>query len=160
METHRVTCHQLLSLVFGAVVLSTAAAAEVYRWTDAKGQVHYGQRPPHGQDARRMELPAGNAAPGGEPDAAARREHRQRVLDDFEYRRQRKREEAARLEQQQAEKAAECQRLQRQWRRLTHAGPIYYRRPGGEREYIDDREREAQKDALRPRYRDACGETP
>ena len=33
-------------LVFGACLAQAAFAESVYRWTDAKGQVHYGNQPP------------------------------------------------------------------------------------------------------------------
>ena len=39
-----------------------AGAAEVYRWTDQNGQVHFSQRPPPGE-SQRMDLPEGD--PGG-----------------------------------------------------------------------------------------------
>ena len=37
-----------------ALLLSTPAAAQVYKWTDPSGKVHYGDRPP--DDAKKQEL--------------------------------------------------------------------------------------------------------
>jgi len=56
------------------------AATEVYRWVDADGVVHFGDRPPEGVDARPVSVrpnavpsvaakPAGPQAPGGEAPA-------------------------------------------------------------------------------------------
>ncbi len=35
--------------------LAAPALADIYRWTDDHGQVHFGQNPPHGVDAERVD---------------------------------------------------------------------------------------------------------
>ena len=45
----------LLLLVLGAAA-PAAFAADVYKWTDEKGVVHYGDTPPEGSDATRVAL--------------------------------------------------------------------------------------------------------
>ncbi|MCK9194239.1 MAG: DUF4124 domain-containing protein [Nevskia sp.] len=61
-------------IILAAVALP--ASAEVYRWTDAKGVVHYTDKPP-AADAKPVELPplqtfsAGPAAAPSAPDTAA-----------------------------------------------------------------------------------------
>lgn len=47
-----------------------AAAAEVYRWTDAQGQVHFGATPPRGVSAERVDLRVSRPASGGDRAAA------------------------------------------------------------------------------------------
>lgn len=44
-------------------------AAEIYRWVDTSGQVHYGQVPPPGQRAEKLQA---TGAPPGDNDTAAR----------------------------------------------------------------------------------------
>ena len=41
-------------LVLAALLLAAPAAAQVYKWTDPSGKVHYGDRPP--DDAKKEEL--------------------------------------------------------------------------------------------------------
>jgi glutaredoxin len=41
-------------LVLASFLAATAAAAQVYKWTDPSGKVHYGDRPP--EDAKKQEL--------------------------------------------------------------------------------------------------------
>ena len=43
-----------LPLLLSALALAFPAAAQVYKWTDSQGKVHYGDRPP--DDARKQEL--------------------------------------------------------------------------------------------------------
>ncbi|ERI53752.1 hypothetical protein N878_14290, partial [Pseudomonas sp. EGD-AK9] len=38
------------SLLLVALLLPALAAAEIYRWTDAQGRVHFGQRPGAGAE--------------------------------------------------------------------------------------------------------------
>jgi hypothetical protein len=145
-------------LFLAGLCLAWPAAAEVYRWTDADGQVHYGSRPPP-QGAQRLELPA-SAPPEGDADAARRLERQRRVLDDFEYQRAKKKEEAERAARQQQVDAARCRALQQRWRLLSHGGPVYFRDAGGERDYLDDERRAAEQARLRPAYVQACGREP
>lgn len=54
---------KLPALVLG-VALATSAGAEIYRWTDDSGQVHYGGNPPANVDAEVVDNPA--REPAGE----------------------------------------------------------------------------------------------
>ena len=44
--------HLIILLVFLSVLASSAHAAEVYRWTDDAGRVHYGDKVPDAQKAK------------------------------------------------------------------------------------------------------------
>ncbi|MAL99466.1 DUF4124 domain-containing protein [Hydrocarboniclastica marina] len=47
--------------LWAALVLSaTAANAEVYKWTDAQGNTHYGDRQPEGIKSKSMNIRSGN----------------------------------------------------------------------------------------------------
>jgi len=46
-----------LLLALGVLCISAAAHAQVYKWTDSTGKLHYGDRPP--QDVRKEELKIG-----------------------------------------------------------------------------------------------------
>jgi hypothetical protein len=142
----------LCTLLFAAV----ADAAEVYRWTDEAGRVHFGERPPPG-GAERIELQQQAAPPPGDTGMAERRARQQRMLEAFEYERERKRQRALETQQSQQRKDDYCRGLQRRLRFLDHAGPIYLRRDDGTREYLDDGQRAAQRrevEAARQRHCD------
>src|SRR5690554_5750241 len=65
------TCRRLLFLVL--LSATHLAHAAVYRWTDASGQVHFGDRPPAQADSR--EVPV-NTAPIQNDSTARQRHHR------------------------------------------------------------------------------------
>lgn len=144
------------------LVVMVPAAAEIYRWTDGAGRVHYGERPPPG-DAERIELRSEHARPGTAAMAgseAERRARRQRLLDAYAYEREQKRERAAEAAQEDARRAAACNDLKRRWRRLNHPGPVYLLGEDGQRAYLDDDARAAELERMRPAYRQACGGEP
>lgn len=60
----------LIALAAGLALSPRSDAAEVYKWTDAKGVVHYADSPPEGQKYERMKVGGGTttaAAPDPEP---------------------------------------------------------------------------------------------
>ncbi|MGB5453972.1 MAG: DUF4124 domain-containing protein [Sedimenticolaceae bacterium] len=135
-------------------------AAEVFRWTDESGQVHYGERPPL-EGADRIELPqSGSPAPGVDAGIAQRRERQGRLLDAYEYERAQKKARQALEEEQRQKAATRCARIQQYWRRLSYAGPVYQTRADGTREYLSDPQRESEKARVLPSYVQACGKGP
>lgn len=61
----------VLIALLASVALS-AAASDVYRWTDAQGQVHYGSTPPVGQEAELVPIHDDRStSTTGEPTPAA-----------------------------------------------------------------------------------------
>jgi len=139
---------------------ATPEAADVYRWTDEQGRVHYGQRPPP-QGAEKMQLPATKATlPSADQPSAQRRDRQQRLLEAYEYEREQKRIAEARLAQQRERDAARCRELQKSWRLLSYAGPVYRTDTGGERRYLSEDERAAEKAELRRAHLQACGTEP
>jgi len=135
-----------------------AAAAEVFRWTDEHGQVHFSQRPPPG-GARKMDLPETGSV-GNDSDLVERRQRERRLLEAYDYEREQKKARQARKASAQQEAAAQCASLQQYWRRLSYHGPVYIKRKDGEREYLGDEQRAAEKARIRPAYVQACGRQP
>jgi len=64
------------ALLVTAALVAGTASAQVYRWTDKDGTVHYSEEPPpEGQPARKLELPeAERPKPGSGGAGEARRE--------------------------------------------------------------------------------------
>ena len=134
------------------VAAGLAQAGGIYKWTDADGNVHYGERPPPGAESREM-------APAPPPPAGDVETSRQR-LDRLLERQQRsdmlRREsiENARREREQDEaqaqvRKARCQAAKTDLEFLNEQRPVYYVDEKGERRYLDDREREEAKARLR-----------
>ena len=144
-----------------SLFLAVPVSAEIYRWTDENGRVHYGERPPH-DTAERVQLPHSAAPSAATPAAeeAERRARQQRMLEAFSHKREQKKAQKARDERERRRLAQDCERFKRHWNDLNYGGPIYYEEPDGGRRYVDDAERAAELDALRPAYRKACGADP
>ncbi len=151
-----------LWMIVGAIAFGPAIAGDVYRWTDADGRVHYGQRPPHDvPEVRTIQVPAtGAPAADANADDAQRRERQRRLLETYTYERERKRAAAAESAQRDQQRAQRCRAIQAQWRRLAFAGPVYFKRADGTRDFLSDERRADEQARLRPAYIKACGEEP
>jgi hypothetical protein len=133
----------LQALVLAAAVLagtSESHAGDVYRWTDSKGRVHLGDRPPPGVKAQAVgKLKSGAAAPTP-PFADKRRKRQQRLLEAFEKQRKERKSQRENAAAQRDERTAKCAELGDEIERLKTARYLY-RRKGAEREVLSDEER-------------------
>ena len=149
-----------LTMIILTLLSLSAAAAEVYRWTDEHGQVHFSQRPPPG-GAQTMDLPeTGTRNVPKDSELVERRQRERRLLEAYDYEREQKKARQAREVSAQQKAAAQCASLQQYWRRLSFHGPVYIKRKDGEREYLSDEQRVAEKARIRPAYVQACGRQP
>jgi glutaredoxin len=68
------TRHAISLALLGTALLAGPARAQVYRWVDKEGTVHFEQEPPAtGQPARIIRLPAEERAPVTSPEAGSDR---------------------------------------------------------------------------------------
>lgn len=123
------------------LVLPGTVFAGIYKWTDAHGNVHYGEHPP--PDAQTRELPP--APPPPEADVVRSQERLDRLLERqqrSEQLRQEDRVREAQEEEQAARLAAErrqrCIDARNQMHRLRMQRAIYTIDEQGERVYLDD----------------------
>ncbi len=70
------------------LVAGLSAHAAIYKWTDNKGHVHYGDKPGGASNAEQLNVDTSNT--GIMPDDASRDEKRQRLLDAIQEDRQEK----------------------------------------------------------------------
>jgi hypothetical protein len=100
---------KLVGITMGLVLNVPAVAAEVYKWTDALGQVHFGDRPPAGVQAMQKELrPAMGDDPGQTRGLRSGERTRLREIEKQE------REEAAKQREREQQVAAESRQRARQ----------------------------------------------
>lgn len=117
------------------------ALAEIYRWVDDSGRVHYSDRPqPGGTEA--LQVPA--AAPN-DPHLAKRRRKQQRLLDAIEEERKERREAQEHARRKQADRRRHCARALDQLRMVDRQGRVYELDDAGERRYWDAQTRERQR---------------
>ena len=96
---------RLLALLL--LALPIAAGAQVYRWKDKNGQVHYSQVPPPGAEARTL-------APPPPPSASPNQDALNKSLQDAAKAEPKAREEAIKAAEAQASRQRECQSLREQ----------------------------------------------
>lgn len=121
------------------VLAGSVATAEVYRWTDADGNVHYGDRPPAtGIDPHSVPL---RPAPAREPDHAQRRLKQRRLLEAFEAERAEREQAADEAEAASREHRRNCEKVRRDLARFDRANIVYTTDEAGARIYMSDLER-------------------
>ncbi|MGD8407640.1 MAG: DUF4124 domain-containing protein [Thiohalophilus sp.] len=144
----------ITGLLLGGLLISTAGA-EVYKWTDEQGRVHYGDKPPD-QGARQMQIDAGNGSPGPIPSEAERREKTQRLLRAYDEERRIKQQQEQRQEAEEAERRRRCARARDRLRRYTYAGSLYQLDDQGNRRYLDDSNRQQTEERARQEVEKWC----
>ena len=161
-----------------SLLLAGPALAETWRWRDAEGNVHFGDRPPAGVTAERLNVQR--------KPAALSPEDRQRRLDALradEASRNARREAASARAERDAEQAEDarasdrrrCDRARWALAALETARPVYRDENGayrvkrspnepdiytGAREYLDDAERQAEIARHRRDMGEYCADTP
>ena len=125
------------------------AMAEIYRWTDAQGQVHFGQRPAAG--AERVDV-----RPQVVERDEATRQREQRSEKFFEARREERQLAGERAGQQRAQRERECQGLREELEVLQRGGRYFRTDAAGERVYYSENDIEKARQQLASRIRERC----
>jgi hypothetical protein len=131
------TCHLLLLLLLTA----SGAQAEVYRWVDDQGQVHF-------EDRSRSQSAGGSrsyAPPAATVDnnTPQRMEKTRKLLNAYQEERRQAREQKDKQQEQQKKRAQQCARARDNLRQYERYGSIYRLDETGKRVYLSDGEREA-----------------
>jgi hypothetical protein len=131
------------------LVLSMQASAEIYKWTDAQGQVHFDQRPVSGASQVQVKPQV------IENDEATRQ--RQERTDTFYKAR---RDEQAQAEQRAGKRQAEiddyCGRLRYKLAKIRPGSTYYAVNEQGEREYLSDQQMDAARRQLGQQIAQDC----
>jgi hypothetical protein len=132
------------------VLFPLVAHAQIYKWVDEKGRVHYGEKPPPGAKSStvRKEASAPPAAPKAPPDVSSQ---------EAEFkRRQIERAQAEEAKAQDAKRRqGQCQQARTRLADAEFAGR-HYTYKGGERVFLSDAEREATLSRMRQQVSEAC----
>jgi len=159
-------------IVMLAVMLAFAAmaSAQMYRWVDKDGRVHYtATPPPPGMKARTLRSPAAPAPASAADDAAkdagakdARKGPLTPAEQEQEYRKRQLEAQKAREKEALAAKDAEakqenCLRAREALRTLESGQRVSRTNAQGERYYLDDDARASETEAARRAVQDWCG---
>jgi hypothetical protein len=122
------------------LLLTAAAGADVFKWTDADGRVRYGQHPPAGVQAERLKSAPAPAAP-------TQRKSPQQQLQDMQRQqetRQQQQAEAAAQQQRAANRKANCASARSNIEQLNYGGNRMMKMPDGSYQRLDENTRQAQ----------------
>ncbi|WP_397379660.1 DUF4124 domain-containing protein [Pseudomonas sp.] len=132
------------------LVLPGLATAEIYRWTDANGQVHFGQRPA-ASGAEKVEV---------RPEVVERdqqtREREERTSRFYDARREEQAQASAQAAERQAKRAAECQDLRRRLANIPEGYSYYRTDESGERRYYSDQQVDTARQQLQRQVTERC----
>lgn len=151
---------RLIGLVKSSVIMLWLALmpgmimAEIYRWVDDSGRMHFGDRPP-ATGAEQIKLPETTPSPA--PDAVDA-ELRTRVLKMLESERQRRTAQAAEEERQLKARRDACEKTRNRLMRFRSVPHIYERQPDGQKRYLSDEERAVEESRMQAQLAKFCGE--
>lgn len=138
-----------------SVLFSISANAGVYRWVDADGNTHFGDRPPANASSREVKV----QAPEVRNDASA--QERQQRMRDFLSEQQKEREtrqaDQAKFAEQQAKKAELCIRMRAELKNLARVSTFYRLDENGDRVYVTEEQNEQVRKDFRKKVKEACG---
>lgn len=118
--------------------------AEVYKWLDKDGNVHYGDKPPDSEqnvDAEAVHIREKKAESLPNADAATRQEYQKRLLEAMSVERQQKKEDAKNVAAEQEKASRNCARAKDNLRGYREAGFLYDLDKKGERVVLSDEQR-------------------
>jgi hypothetical protein len=143
-------------LLWCAAVLAvaTSASAEIYKWVDKDGKVQYSDSPPPAAQAKQLNISPGPASPAGAQPTYVEREkdYQKRVADQKDV--AKKEEDAGKLAEQ---KEATCKNATAALKAFDMQIPIWRTDASGERTYLSDEQREAEKLKAQKAMEESCG---
>lgn len=137
------------------LLLAFDVTAEVYKWTDADGQVHYGDRPHDSSSAEEINVDE-ETSTGFSLDDGSRSEKRQRLLDAMEEDRREKEAQREKNRVEQEKRNRQCIQLKDKLRRVESATGVYNLDKEGKRVFLTSDQRKHSEDELRAKIRKYC----
>ncbi len=144
------------------LLFTPGAEAQVYKWRDATGKIHYSDKPPAGMPAQNQNRKLGPANSASDDLPAAQKSAADRRLETA-TRDSEAKEKAANAERERAQEAQRAQACERAKVNLQglESGQIRFRLDkDGEREALDGAVREAELNEARRAVDSACAPRP
>ncbi len=146
------------TLVSGALLCAASAGAgEIYKYTDADGNVHYGDRPTGNPTEQRLAIVSRDT----DPAAVQARVEARKERDAARAEARTARDEAATAEAGEREAAeartAKCEENRSRLETYNQSRRLYREDENGERVYLDDSEREEAMQRVRDLIDEHCG---
>ena len=145
-------------IVLIALLVNTSVVyAEVFKWVDAKGRVHYSDRPQQTDSEPVAIQPTSTSVPLQDTrQQLERHQYRERLLKTLQEERQRKQQAQQEAKQQRLEAQRRCQIAQDELNRLRSAPRLYSYDATGQRVIYDEQQRKQAITAAQTQVNTAC----
>ena len=128
----------------GLWVSCASVSAEVYKWTDAEGRVHFGDQPP-ASGAEEVEIRTLITPPDHHVDERRRRQ--QKLLRSYDEDRTAQSQKQAKEDKKRRERESKCRHARKELERLRNSSYLFETDKSGERRIFSHEERaKAEKD--------------
>ncbi len=148
----------IVLLVIG--LYSTVISAGIYKWVDAQGKIHYGDKinitPNKNAKKEAVPLEVDMSIQGNITISPKRSEKRQKLLDTFDDDRQRKNKIKEKKRKENKKKARACIVYKDRMRRYLRASSLYFLDKEGNRITMSNAERERKTMALKKKIETYC----
>ena len=143
----KIAVHWMCLFMITFFVNTNDVVAEVYKWVDENGNVHYGDRP-GGPNADKVDIKESSGSTNVDPLLEQRREKQRKLLDSMEEERMEKNEQKAKLREQKQKRKKMCLKAKDYKKNMEVAGRIYTLDEKGDRVYYSDEKRKTQEKEL------------
>lgn len=141
-----------------ALVLPLVAGAQVYKWVDANGVTHYGERPPANNKSKELQLREASPRQAGE--AAKGSGYSSNLKDreiEFRKRQTLREREDTRVAEEKAQREQNCRVARAELADVRNTRRLYELNDRGERVFMSDAQRDAEAARLEAEYNRRCG---
>ncbi|WP_254795524.1 DUF4124 domain-containing protein [Atopomonas hussainii] len=144
---------RMTKTLLALALLPALASAEIYRWVDSEGRVHFGERP-QGSGAQAVDVKPQVV----ENDAATResQERMRQILKAREGERADQRQRQAETAAQNAQQQERCSELRGELENIARGGNFYRYDESGQRQYYSQEEIAAAKQRMQDNYQRYC----
>lgn len=134
-------------LLAGLQAILSIAQAEVYRWVDEDGAVHFGDKPAHKQSAEKIEIRKEETA--NVPDQGNRLKKQQRLLSAMDEERKINKKKQAQEKKGKQEVIANCNYAKKTLDDYLQSGSLFDVDKSGNKVYFSDQQREEEIQKVR-----------
>ncbi|WP_036190872.1 DUF4124 domain-containing protein [Marinobacter lipolyticus] len=131
-----------------------ASLAEVYRWVDAEGRTHFGDRPPTQAASQEVKV---ESAPARVDNAARDRQQKMNAfLEQRQQERDQQRAADAKAEKQAAKRAELCTKMRARLKHMDSVSTFYNLNEEGERVFVSESENTRIRERFRKKVNETC----
>ena len=141
--------------MLAVIAANSAFASDIYKWTDAEGNVHYGDRPA-GEQPERVAIDSQPTDPARIQENAQARVESRTAKSAAAAAAAAERPSPEDLRAEAAERAAKCTSVKAQMQQLVTSRRLYREDENGERVYLDESESLAARERVENQISEFC----